>query len=171
MTFIVGLNCADGLVLSSDSLETDGRTKKVVQKPFKYESKGEWRLALGCSGTGAACTNFSGRLLELLDDKDSYDRRGTEKLIEATMAYMKREYFDESLDVILGPWGRTPSETRLYKAYSHTQCLSVETKYACAGLDVSLARFLLDSVFTDDARVADGTAHRYFCHLCDERKS
>lgn len=156
MTFIVGLNCIDGLVLCSDSLETDGYNKTVVQKIFKYEVANEWGLAFGCSGTGAACTNFSDRLLELIDDKESYDRRGIEKLIEATMTYMRGEYPGESLDVVLGLWGNTPPETRLYRSQSNIQCLSIEAHYVCAGLDVSLARFLLDSIFSDDVTVGDG---------------
>jgi 20S proteasome alpha/beta subunit len=128
VTFIVGLNCKNGLVLCADSLEADGYNKRNVQKLFKHEAENEWGLAFGCSGTGAACTNFSDRLLELIDDQESYDRRGTEKLIEATIAYMKRQYPDESLDVILGLWGINPAETRLYRAQSNTQCLSVEIR-------------------------------------------
>jgi len=32
MTFVVGLKCADGIVLCTDSLEEDGITKKRVNK-------------------------------------------------------------------------------------------------------------------------------------------
>jgi 20S proteasome alpha/beta subunit len=156
VTFILGLHCHDGLVLCSDSLEADGYTKKMVKKIFDYEIEGKWGIAFGSAGTGAACTNFSDRLLELLNDKEPYDRRGTEKLIEATMSYMRSEYPAESLDAVIGLWSHSPAETRLYRAQSNTQCLSVESNYVCAGLDVSLARFLLDSVFTSDACVNDG---------------
>jgi 20S proteasome alpha/beta subunit len=157
MTFIVGLRCTDGLVLCSDSLEADGYNKRMVKKLFKYEGDG-WGLAFGCSSSSAACTNFGDRLLELLDDKQPYDRRGTEKLIEATMAYMKREYPEEILAVVIALWSCKPTkELRLYKAHSHTQCLQVESDYTCAGLDVSLARFLLDSVVGgEDIRVLEG---------------
>jgi 20S proteasome alpha/beta subunit len=158
VTFILGLHCKNGLVLAADSLEADGYTKKIVQKIFKYEVEGKWGMAFGCAGTGAACTNFSDRLLELLDDKQAYDRRGTEKLVEATMSYMKQEYPNEHLDVVVGMWSANPVETRLYKAASNTQCLSVEMDYVCAGLDVSLARFLLDSIFIGcDANHLDGS--------------
>lgn len=158
VTFIVGLRCTGGLVLASDSLEADGYTKKDVQKIFTHEIEGKWGIAFGCAGTGAACTNFSDRLLEILGQSDDYDRRGTEKLIEATMGYMRNQYPNETLDVVIGLWSKSPSETRLYKVHSNTQCLSVESDYACAGLDVSLARFLLDCVFiSSDANVFDGT--------------
>lgn len=158
MTFILGMQCANGLVLCSDSLEADGYNKRNVQKIFSHEVKGQWGIAFGCSGTGAACTNFSDRLSELLDDKEPYDRRGTEKLIEATMQYMKVEYPNEILDVVVGLWSKTPAETRLYRAQSNTQCLAIEPHYVCAGLDVSLARFLLDSVFMPgDVDIFEGT--------------
>jgi hypothetical protein len=155
MTFIAGFNCYDGLVLCSDSLETDGINRRMVKKLFTHEVEGEWGLAFGCSGTGAACSNFSDRLLELLDDKEPYDRRGTEKLIEAAMGYMKSQYPDETLDVIIGLWGMKPLETRLYKAQSGTKCLSIESTYACAGYDVSLARFLADSIFIVNESLPD----------------
>ena len=155
MTFIAGLRCPDGIVLCSDSLESDGYNKKNVQKLYNHEIEGNWGIGFGCSGTAAACTNFSDRLLELLRDFEDYDRRGTEKLVEATMAYMRKEYPAENLDVIVGLWGCSPAETRLYRAQSHSQCISVESDYACAGLDVSLARFLLDSILTPDATVFD----------------
>jgi 20S proteasome alpha/beta subunit len=155
VTFIAGLRCPDGIVLCSDSLESDGYNKKNVQKLFKHEVQGKWGIGFGCSGTAAACTNFSDRLLELMKDFEDYDRRGTEKLVEATLAYMRREYPTESLDVIVGLWGCSPAETRLYRAQSHCQCVSVESDYSCAGLDVSLARFLLDSILTPTATVFD----------------
>src|ERR1035438_9105605 len=154
VTFIVGLMCTDGIVLCSDSLEADGYNKKNVKKLFKYEVEGKWGISFGCSGTGAACTNFSDRLLELLDDKEPYDRRGTEKLIEAAMSYMNLQYPKETLDVVIGLWSLDPAETRLYRAQSNTQCLSVESDYVCVGLDVSLARFLLDSIFVKAAEVS-----------------
>jgi 20S proteasome alpha/beta subunit len=159
VTFIVGLSCSNGVVLCSDSLEADGYNKKIVKKIFKYEVEGSWGLAFGCSGTGAACTNFTDRLLELLDDKEAYDRRGTEKLIEATMSYMRGQYPNETLDVVIGLWSLSPAETRIYRAQTNTQCLSVESDYVCVGLDVSLARFLLDSIFVgaSNANVKDGS--------------
>ena len=69
---------------------------------------------------------------------------------------MKQEYPDEYITAIVGLWSHSPAETRLYKAQSGTQCLSVESDYACAGLDVSLARFLLDCIFTPTATASDG---------------
>jgi hypothetical protein len=72
------------------------------------------------------------------------------------MSYVKREYPLEHLDIIIGLFNHSPAETRLYKATSGTQCLSVESDYACAGLDVSLARFLLGSIFVSDTTVSDG---------------
>jgi 20S proteasome alpha/beta subunit len=156
MTFIAGLQCTDGIILCSDSLESDGYNKKNVQKLFTHEVEGKWGIGFGCSGSAAACTNFSDRLLELIRDfGDEYDRRGTEKIIEAAMAYMRREYSTETLEVVVGMWSCSPLETRLYRASTHSQCISVESDYVCAGLDTSLARFLLDSIITNDVTVFD----------------
>jgi len=61
---------------------------------------------------------------------------------------MGKEYPDERLQVILSLYSTNPRRTRLYKAETGAQCLAVHSDYACAGMDVSLARFFLDSVFT-----------------------
>jgi 20S proteasome alpha/beta subunit len=156
VTFVLGMKCADGLVLCSDSLETDGYIKKNVQKLFNHEVPGEWGVAFGCSGSSAACSNFGDRLLEQLRAERKFNRRTMEKTIEAHVHYMAQEYPKEILQVVLGLYSTEPSETRLYKAQTDTECLSVHSDYVCAGLDVSLARFLLDSVFDDRATVSDG---------------
>lgn len=157
MTFILGLKCVNGLVLSSDSEESDGYVKKNVQKLFQFEQPGEWGVAFGCSGRVAACTNFGDRLLEQLQQEKAFNRRTMEKTIEAHIHYMRQEYPEEQLQVVLGLYSTNPAEVRLYLADTNTECLSIHADYACAGMDVSLARFLLDSVFDERVDVSDGT--------------
>jgi hypothetical protein len=139
-------------------LEADGITKKNVQKIFGHEKPGKWGVSFGCSGSAASCSNFGDRLLEQLRAESNFNRRTMEKTIEAHMHYMGREYPDERLQVVLGLYNTKPLETRLYKAETGAQCLAVHSDYACAGMDVSLARFILDSIFTgpDDVTVNDG---------------
>jgi 20S proteasome alpha/beta subunit len=156
VTFILGLKCNDGLVLCSDSLEADGVIKKNVKKLFNYENPGEWGVAFGCSGSSAACSNFGDRLLEHLQSEKAFNRRSMEKTIEAHIQYFSKEYPAEKLQMVIGVYNTKPSEIRLYGAHTDTECLSVQSDYACAGMDVSLARFLLDSIFTDDVTVEDG---------------
>lgn len=156
MTFILGMKCRDGLVLCSDSLEADGYVKKNVQKLFHYENPGKWGVAFGCSASSAACSNFGDRFLEQLQSEKKFNRRTMEKTIEAHIHYMAQEYPKETLHVVLGLYSTDPSEMRLYKAQTDTECLSVQPDYACAGLDVSLARFLLDSAFIRDLTMSEG---------------
>jgi 20S proteasome alpha/beta subunit len=156
VTFIMGMKCVDGLVLCSDSLEADGYIKKNVQKLFNYEVPGKWGVAFGCSGSSAACSNFGDRLLEQLRAESKFNRRTMEKTIEAHIHYMAQEYPKEVLQVVLGLYSADPSETRLYRGQTDAECLSIHSDYVCAGVDVSLARFLLDSVFGKSATVSDG---------------
>jgi 20S proteasome alpha/beta subunit len=156
VTFILGMRCTNGLVLCSDSEESDGYVKKNVQKLFQFEQPGKWGVAFGCSGSAAACSNFGDRLLEQLQEETAFNRRTMEKTIEAHIHYMRKEYPEERLQVVLGLYSMSPPDVRLYLADTNNECLSVHSDYACAGMDVSLARFLLDSVFDNRVNVRDG---------------
>jgi len=172
VTFIVGLRCKDGIVLCSDSLETDGLNKKNVKKLFKHEEHGKWGLAFGCSGSTAACTKFGDRLYGLLRKTKSYNRTELETSIEATIAYMRTDYPDERLSAVVGLWNKHPAEIQLYRAISENQCVSIESDYSCAGLDVSLGRFLLDSVFIQDkVSVFEGAYLSTFLTLAMKEKA
>jgi hypothetical protein len=147
MTFIAGFNCYDGIVICSDSLESDNLNRRMVKKLFHYEVEGQWGVCFGCSGNGATCSTFTDKLLSLVKKQVAYDRSGIEELIKGALSYMKKEYPAEDLEVIVGLWGMKPLEARLYKATTQVEPLYIESQYCCAGNDVSLARFLIDSVF------------------------
>ena len=155
VTFILGLKCVDGLVLFSDSLESDGYVTKNVQKIFWFEHPGKWGVAFGCSGSAAACSNFGDRLLDQLRAEKSFDRRTMEKQIELHVNYFSQQYPKERLQIVIGLYSMETQETRLYLANTDNECLSVQTDYACAGMDVSLARFLLDSVYDERVTVTN----------------
>ena len=163
MTFIVGMLCNDGLVLCSDSLESDGYSKSHVQKLYEFTPEAEhsrWGIAWGCAGDGPIIKRFNDKLLELLkNEKTAYDRHRLEELLESLVQKMHQDYPNDRLSLVAALWGvRTNAhDLRLYSVKEASNCLSVEDRFACAGMDTSLARFLLDSIFVGkDVTTSDG---------------
>jgi 20S proteasome alpha/beta subunit len=59
MTIAVGFSHLNGMVLCADSLESDGVTKKRVNKIHTCDIGGEWGYALACAGEGDLADSFS----------------------------------------------------------------------------------------------------------------
>lgn len=166
MTFILGMKSTDGLVLCSDSLESDGYSKSYVQKLYRFTPTGKtwrdarWGIAWGCAGDTPIIKRFSDKLLSILKtEKPSYDRNRLEEIIEILVKQAHEDYPDERLALVIALWGVTfwgdkdegnVHERRLYSINERSNCLSVEENFAIAGMDTSLARFLLQSVCQGD---------------------
>jgi hypothetical protein len=65
MTIALGFNCPDGLVLCTDSLESDGSTKSLVDKIWCYETQGEWGIAVASAGEADFAESFTDNLRTL----------------------------------------------------------------------------------------------------------
>jgi hypothetical protein len=80
-------------------------------------------------------------------------------MTETLVRKMREDYPNERLTLVAALWGITQfdkHETRLYSVKETSTCLAVEDRFACAGMDTSLARFLLDSISTDSDCMMDG---------------
>jgi 20S proteasome alpha/beta subunit len=148
MTFIAGFHCYDGLVMCSDSLETDGYNKKITMKLREYFVLGQWGLMWGCSGTGAAIKNFSDKLTSLLGT-EPFDKPKTERTLETAIQYMHSTYPDERLAMLIGLWDKNRRGTNLYEVFETGFCLSPVGSglFCCSGMDAPLANTIIDSAF------------------------
>jgi 20S proteasome alpha/beta subunit len=153
VTFIVGLHCYDGLVMCTDSLESDGINKKIVMKLQVYMVLGEWGLLWGCSGSGPGIKNFSDKLKALLKDgslqNDPFDKATFERTVETAIEYMHSTYPKEHLSMLIGLWNKRLGDTSLYQVYGDSNCLSPVPcgSFCCTGMDDPLANMLLESCF------------------------
>ena len=162
MTFIVGMRCEDGICIASDSLEADGYTKRNVKKLYWFTEpqRGRWGVAWGCAGYGSVIKRFNDKALDLIaKEGEEYDHYRIEELFESLIKQMHEDYPSEQLEAVITLWGISEDgkdDLRLYCVSQGSHCLAVENHFACAGMDTSLARFLLDCLYRDYVTVHEG---------------
>lgn len=157
MTFIIGMKCSDGLVLASDSLESDGVTCRYRNK-LECIQFSEWGACWGVSGNAYVADRFSDALKRVAT-YEAYDRAKFEAHAEKCLHFIRAKYREsDQIQIALGLFGR-PSmkkaktawlglpEFHLYKGVSESACLSPEKEYAIAGMDVTLASFILENSY------------------------
>jgi 20S proteasome alpha/beta subunit len=155
MTFVAGFKCTDGIVLCADRLESDGITKRHRPKIEGMEQDSQWGVAWGVSGTGDVVDKFTAIFKGALSPLKEFNQTDIERAAEATLALIHREYPGYLVQVIVGTWtapvinqSKTEvAKTLLYRGRSDVQCLAAESRYAIAGMDVTLAEFILRNTF------------------------
>ena len=148
MTFIVGMHCDKGLILCSDSLESDNYDKRNVKKLFHYD-RAEWGVAWGCAGDSDVIHRFTEKLQIMLDkESDGVDWLRLQLLIESVAHELHERYERALLQIIVGVWLRNPMTLKLCRMdVLQGNCLSVEDDYACVGMDLSLGKFVLSNLW------------------------
>ncbi|HEV2491843.1 MAG TPA: hypothetical protein VG204_02090 [Terriglobia bacterium] len=159
MTFILGLKCANGLVLSADSLEGDTVIKRSRNK-LELISDSHWSACWGGSGSADIIDKFSDKLRQTVEielrQRRPYDRNRIELLVETCLKFIKKQY-QQRIEIALGLFGRkNGGETHLYRGSSETACLSLEKEYCCVGMDLSIAEFVLKNSHLSSYRVSRG---------------
>jgi hypothetical protein len=156
VTFIVGMKCSGGLVLAADELESDGVTKRNRQKLTSVmEPDLGWGMCWAGSGTAYTVDKFSDKLKQAVRGKD-YNRAAIENDVETCLEFIRQSYSAEHrIDIVLGLFGKPknqsdpkiepPPEYYLYKGSSETACIAPQKDYCCAGMDVTLAAFILNN--------------------------
>jgi len=144
VTFIVGFHCFNGLVLCADSEESDTINKTYVDKLFPLDVGDNWRLCFGGSGDAIAIDKFKAKLSPLPDDKNK-----RELVVENVLRYMTKIYKGLGFDILLAEAEIEKQQTYLYCTYGEdTRLRPIDLgKFACSGMDTSLAQFLLGSAF------------------------
>lgn len=154
MTFIVGITAADGIVMCADRLESDTITNQYRAKLAVLTSP-EWGVCWGSSGKAHTCDKLSQQMKQVLANK-AYNRAAIETDVEVCLQYIKQNYdSQDGITIVLGLFGKAGQTTEfgLYRGASDIACLSLVKPYSIAGMDVSLANFLLDNMRNPFARV------------------
>lgn len=159
MTFILGMRCSDGLVLCSDSLESDGVTKRYRGKLHTIVC-GDWGICWGASGSAFSCDKFGDKLKELITKRDEYNRAAIENDAEVCLEFIRQSYAQtQSISVVIGLFGQPTKKDQdgkpflgapeffLYRGSSEASCLSPVRDYAMVGMDVTLAGFMLSNTY------------------------
>jgi 20S proteasome alpha/beta subunit len=170
VTFIVGLKCSDGLVMCADTLESDGYTKKYRNKLVNRVIGSEWGVCWGGSGNAYVVDKFSDKLTQMIGN-DSYGRAALEIHAEACLEFIRTQYSRpcDQIDIVLSLFGRPLQiekglapvlgipEFHLYKGSSESACFASQKEYCCAGMDVTLAEFVLANTYLRSIKMAEAT--------------
>jgi len=147
MTFVAGFKCTDGIVLCADRLESDGMTKRHRPKIERIAEDSQRGIAWAVAGTGDVADKFTATFKGALR-LGEFNQADIEQAAEATLALIHREYPGYLLQVIVGLWSGPIKQSKtevakalIYRGRSDVQCLGVESRYAIAGMDVTLAEF------------------------------
>lgn len=117
MTFVVGMECCDGLVICTDSLEDDGITKKRVDKISVAGPNTDWSLAISGSGPSATIEKFVASLRVKLPNIP-FDKATIENCIENELAEFNSKYVlsaDDRFYVVIGLASKLGVHRQLYK--------------------------------------------------------
>jgi hypothetical protein len=159
MTFILGIKCTDGMGLFADTLETGGAVKRYRQKVHAVNVGSEWGVSWGVAGNAHVADKFSEKVRDILGN-ESYDRLKTELHIEQCLKWVRKQYSgsDDDIDVVVGIFGRQLHKPRkskpylgipeahLYRGDSLTACLAPVRDHCTAGMDVTLAAFVMETM-------------------------
>lgn len=157
MTFIVGLQCCDGVVLCTDSLEEDGITKKRVDKislmrGVGWEGAG-WGVAIAGAGGGGIVDKFCNEVRARLP-RGAFDHRSIENTVETILAEFHANYTDR-FDVLVAAYS-TPTATHLlWRADAGSNVLSPVVDEVHLGTGNSLWRFICDALYDKRNSVED----------------
>jgi hypothetical protein len=127
-----------------------------------------WGVAWGVAGNAHIADKFSDKVKSLIQSQTKYNLPKLELLVENCLKHIRKQYPnpDDDIDVVFGIFGRpllsddgsnieyySLPEWTLYRGTSETACLSPEREYAVAGMDVTLASFVLDNMYFKMYRV------------------
>jgi 20S proteasome alpha/beta subunit len=156
MTFAAGFRFSDGIVLATDSLESDGLTKRSVDK-IKFSGNvgnNSWELALTGAGPGGLLDKLFASIRSLLPVTEPYAPKKIETVVETMVAKTRSQYPDEPFRVIVGVCGNLGMERHLYR--SDENYLVPVSDHTHVGMGHSLWRMLSENLYQRGMCVADG---------------
>jgi hypothetical protein len=155
MTIAFGFNCINGLVLATDSLETDGVTKRNVNKMWAHEVSEDWGIAIASAGESDLADSFNDDLKEILGNSDFDEVRLFLKLRNAIKG-VRRAYPDAQFAFLAAIYSRPNLYCRLFRVNDESLHLGPVKRYQSLGVGGSLASFLASQLFRMSMNVAEG---------------
>lgn len=155
MTFIVGIECIDGIVMCSDTEESANWTKGHVQKINSITIGSEWGLAMGGAGDAGVIDGFWDKLTEHIATKrggDLFELAKIENEIEIACRAWRRRYRTSNFQFIFGIFSKY-GDSKLYRFEG--DCLAPKTGYCITGLEATLPVCMLDSLYVVGVTVKD----------------
>ena len=151
MTIVLGMNCMEGTVLCSDSLDSDGITKTMENKIWSYQTQGQWGIAVGSAGESDFCEAFTDTLRELFVG-EVYDREGIMRELRNAINAARVTYPDlewAALFAMFGPHNPKAPTRQLLRVSDRSKHLAPVARFDAVGIGSHLAKFLCKQIYTD----------------------
>ena len=144
MTIAMGFKCSDGIVLCTDSLESNGLTKRMVSKLWCYQVSEEWGIAIASAGDGDLSDSFTEQLGQSLGNSDYNERKLMEKL-RVSLFQLRNDYPYDEFHMLVGIFSNTfPPTQKLYRAFG--KHLGPVGSYQSIGCGSSVADFICSQI-------------------------
>lgn len=145
MTIALAFNCVDGFVLLADSLESDGVTKKLVDKIWAYQVRNEWGISIASAGEADLADSFTDSLDAILG-AEAFDQDKLLLTLRTAIAQTRRTYPEAEFGMLVGIFG--PQFFRkVYRVTDNSKHLGPIRRYEPLGIGSQLANFLCSQMF------------------------
>jgi len=140
MTIALGFNCPDGIVLCTDSLESDGYTKSAVNKIWAYETQGQWGIAVASAGEADFCESFTDNLRELYAG-EVFNKDKIMLQLRTAINAARTTYPDLDWAALFALFGPQQQDRRLLRLSIGSKHLAPVKRYEAVGIGSHLAKF------------------------------
>lgn len=152
MTLILGMKCADTVIVASETEESAGITAKRNVNKLQHVTGNDWSVVIGGAGDSYVCENAMRRLARAIDGKKSLTEDQLSDCIDDVLAIVHTKYIDptpnsEGLALIVG----AVCGNDLSLISTHKRTLQFQTEYAYAGYGADLAIYFLDHLHSSSA--------------------
>ena len=148
MTMAVGFRSLTGVVPCTDSLESDGFTKRNVNKSkLLMYGQGEWGVAIAGAGGAGIIDKFLPDAVGAIHDKTRgvYSQSKIEETIEKTLGTYIRKYKSNPFRVLVAIFNRMSIDDLLYR--NDDNCLTPIRDYVHVGVGASLWGLFVETLY------------------------
>jgi 20S proteasome alpha/beta subunit len=151
MTIAVGFSHSNGMVLCTDSLESDGATKKQVDKIRGCVIGDEWGYALTCAGESDLASTFSKGISETLGNGE-FDRDAILLKVRKAISATRKSYPRGELAMLFALHSKQSLKypmpvCELYRLMDESEHLAQVDRFQAIGIGAHLSHFLLKNLY------------------------
>jgi hypothetical protein len=151
MTIAIGFSHQNGMVLCTDSLESDGATKKRVNKIHTCDVGGQWGYGLVCAGESDLASNFSNGLFDTIV-RGEFDRDETLLRIRKAISAIRKSYPRGELAMLFALHSKQSLKypmpvSELFRVMDMSEHVAPVERFQAIGIGAHLSHFLLNNLY------------------------
>jgi hypothetical protein len=147
MTIALGFNCPDGMVLCTDSMDSDTVSKNKVNKIWCYETQDQWGISVASAGESDFIESFTDNLGELVTG-EQFNKDWIMATLRTAINAARTTYPDLRWSALFGLFGPSIMDRKLLRVSEFSKHLAPVTRYEALGIGSSLAKFLCSQMYT-----------------------